>query len=141
MKSVFVKDGVVIGLGAAYMEDAIVHCDIAGAVAYQVTNETVVDVGWIIDVSSSDPVFQPPVNALQRVSPVQFKLLFTVEERVAIKTSDDPIVKDFFEIVNDPRLTFVDLALESTQQALAYLESKKLIGAGRPAQILTGVIQ
>lgn len=80
-------------------------------------------------------------GAMPKVSPVQFKLLFTVNERVAIKTSDDPIVKDFFEIVNDPRLTFVDLALESTQQALAYLESKKLIGTGRPAQILTGIIQ
>ncbi len=82
---------------------------------------------------------QPGVVA--KVSPVQFKLLFTVSERVAIKTSEDPIVKDFFEIVNDPRLTFVDLALESTKQALAYLHSKNLIGEGRAAQILTGVIQ
>lgn len=141
MKSVFVKDGTVIGIGAVYMQDAIVHCAVDGAVEHQVENDAVVDVGWTVDESGDSPVFNPPTNALQRVSPVQFKLLFTVAERVAIKTSDDPIVKDFFEIVNDPRLTFVDLALESTQQALAYLESKKLIGAGRPAQILTGIIQ
>lgn len=141
MKSVFAKDGVVIGLGAAYVQDAIVHCDIAGAVEHQVANETVVDVGWTVTESDSSPVFNPPTNALQRVSPVQFKLLFTVGERVAIKASEDPIVKDFFEIVNDPRLTFVDLGLQSTQQALQYLEAKALIGAGRPAQILTGIIQ
>lgn len=76
-----------------------------------------------------------------QVSPVQFKLLFTVAERVAIKASEDAMVKDFFEIVNDPRLTFVDLGLESTKQALAYLHSKNLIGEGRVDQILTGVIQ
>lgn len=89
----------------------------------------------------------PPIEVIpvaterKAVSPVQFKLLFTALERVAIKTSDDPIVKDFFEIVNDPRLTFVDLGLESTQEALQYLADKSLIGKDRPAEILTGAIQ
>lgn len=73
-----------------------------------------------------------------KVSPVEFKLLFTAPERVAIKASADPIVQDFFEIVNDPRLTFVDLGLQSTHDALAYLEGIGLIAEGRAAVILAG---
>ena len=74
-----------------------------------------------------------------QISPVEFKLLFTVFERVAIKASTDPVVQDFFEIVNDPRLTHVDLGLQSTKDALAYLTSKGLIAAERQAAILTGI--
>ncbi len=89
-----------------------------------------------------DPVpVEPPAPVPPKVSPVEFKLLFTAQERVAIKASTDPIVQDFFSIVEDPRLTVVDLALRSTQDALAYLEMLELIAAGRKAEILTGVVQ
>ena len=81
---------------------------------------------------------EPPAPVPPKVSPVEFKLLFTSAERVAIKASTDPIVQDFFSIVEDPRLTVVDLALQSTQDALAYLEMLELIAAGRKAEILTG---
>lgn len=87
--------------------------------------------------------FVPVVTEAPRakVSPVEFKLLFKAQERVAIKTSADLIVQDFFEIVNDPRLTFVDLQLQSTKDALAYLTSLNLIGPGRMDAILTGIVQ
>lgn len=75
-----------------------------------------------------------------KVSPVQFKLLFTAPERVAIKASTDPVVQDFFEIVNDPRLTFVDLGLQSTKDAIGYLQSKGLLTGERAAAILTGTL-
>lgn len=87
-----------------------------------------------------DPVpVEPPAPVPPKVSPVEFKLLFTAPERVAIKASTDPIVQDFFSIVEDPRLTHVDLALKSTQDALSYLEALSLIAEGRKDEILTGV--
>ena len=72
-------------------------------------------------------------------SSTQFKLLFTSMERVAIKGSADPIVQDFFSIVEDPRLTHVDLGLKSTQDALDYMTAIGIIAAGRKAEILTGL--
>lgn len=58
-----------------------------------------------------------------KVSPVEFKLLWTPQERAAIKAlrTTDPIVENFYEIIDDPRLTFVNLSLTSTQQAVDYL--------------------
>ncbi len=78
-----------------------------------------------------------------KVSPVEFMLLFTGAERVAIKAArqTDPVIDDFLEIVEDPRLTFVDLALPSTRDALAYLVVKNLISEERQAEILSGAIQ
>lgn len=83
------------------------------------------------------------VAAAQKVSPVEFKLLFTAMERVAIKAAraEDPVIDDFYDIVEDPRLTFVDLGLQSTQEALGYLESKGLLTEERRLQILTGQVQ
>lgn len=77
-----------------------------------------------------------------KVSPVEFKLLFTAMERVAIKTarSTDPVIDDFFDIVEDPRLTYVDLALQSTKDAIGYLKSKNLLTADRATAILAGVV-
>ncbi len=92
--------------------------------------------------------FQPkkpaePIPAPPQVSPVEFKLLFTALERVAIKAArgNDPVIDDFFSIIEDPRLTHVNLGLQSTQDALAYLESKGLITAVRRQQILAGQVQ
>ncbi|MBP8813919.1 MAG: hypothetical protein KBE25_06330 [Laribacter sp.] len=77
------------------------------------------------------------------VSPVEFKLLFTADERVAINEvrASDPVIEDFFSIVEDPRLTFVNLELESTREALGYLVSKSLVSAERSIEILAGVIK
>ncbi len=139
MKSVFVKDGAVIGYGTALAEGVSVSTNETGALEYKLPLDSPVEVGWHCTLIDENPTFGAPPAAAPKVSPVQFKLLFTVTERVAIKASDDKLVQDFFEIVNDPRLTFVDLGLESTQQALQYLATKALIAPGRPAQILTGV--
>lgn len=57
-----------------------------------------------------------------KVSPVEFKLLWTSPERIALKTlrETDSILDDFFSIVEDIRLTEVNLGLESTKQAVSY---------------------
>lgn len=85
----------------------------------------------------------PAVMAPPQVSPVEFKLLFTSAERIAIKAARDAdaVIDDFFDIVDDPRLTRVDLGLDSTRNALAYLEQKGLITEERKLQILTGALQ
>ncbi|MDO8908904.1 MAG: hypothetical protein Q7W55_10475 [Pseudohongiella sp.] len=120
------------------------HPDIA---AQFVSVPDTVRCGWqLVDGAWTAPeVFDPPEPAVvnKKVSPVEFKLLFTSQERVAIKAAraTDPIVDDFFEIVEDPRLTFVDLNLQSTQNALSYLVQQSLITVERRAEILTGQLQ
>ena len=77
------------------------------------------------------------------ISPVQFKLLFTSEERVAIKSArtTDPVIDDFFDIIDDPRLSEVNLKLTSTIDALKYLVTKNLITEVRKNQILNNLPQ
>lgn len=78
-----------------------------------------------------------------KVSPVEFMLLFTSSERVALKAArpTDPVIEDWLDIVQDPRLQYVDLGLASTQDALTYLVQQSLITEQRRTQILTGVLQ
>ena len=103
--------------------------------------------GWVrIDGvwSAPAPTPQPePTPTYPKVSPVEFLLLFTSAERVAIRAvrPDDPVIDDFFDIVEDPRLTFVDLALPSVQGALHYLAAAQLITDARREEILTGKVQ
>lgn len=95
----------------------------------------------------------PVSPAITQVSPVEFKLLFTSSERLAIKAArayqgDDETalavrdaLNDFYEIVDDPRLTYVDLALESTRDAIEFLAGAGLIEPARVPEILTGRIR
>lgn len=85
----------------------------------------------------------PASVAPPTVSPIEFMLLFTAPERVAVKAAreTDPIVDDFMGIVEDPRLTGVNLALESTQNALAYLVAQNFITEDRKVEILMGVVK
>lgn len=99
--------------------------------------------GWV-NGELVKPAPAPPAPAVAapapKMSPVEFKLLFTSAERVAIRAarSTDEIIEDFMSIVDDPRLTMVDLGLQSTKDALAYLEAQNLITAERKAAILAG---
>ena len=51
------------------------------------------------------------------------------------------MIDDFYDIIEDPRLTHVDLGLASTQAALGYLASQGLIEETRVAVILSGTLQ
>lgn len=79
----------------------------------------------------------------QIVSPIEFKLLFTFPELVAIRTAvnSDPILKEIYDITQDPRLTGIDLSLNAVSGALDYLISQNLIAPERKAQIQSGVIK
>ena len=94
--------------------------------------------------TAPEPAALPELVAeAPKVSPVQFKLLFSPQERVAIKAAraTDPVIDDFFDIVEDTRLTFVDFGLQSTKDAIAYLASKNLLTEARAAEVLSGVLK
>lgn len=74
--------------------------------------------------------------AIPKLSPIEFKMLFTSAERIAIKSSTDLVVQDFFELVNDPRLTQVDRNLQSVKDAITYLASIGLVADTRVSEIL-----
>lgn len=96
----------------------------------------------------ADPVIELVIEEVHdavplTVSPVEFRLLFTAAERVAITAArpSDPVIHDFYTIVEDPRLTHVDLGLQSTCDAIDYLIAQGLVDAARREAILSGALQ
>lgn len=95
---------------------------------------------------TAQPV-QPPVVA-KKISPVDFKLMFTSAERVFLSAerATDAVLDDFHGLLDDPRLLSVDLSLQTTAEAvdyiLALLVAEGLIAeddvAGRRADIMAG---
>lgn len=83
------------------------------------------------------------------VGPIHFKMLFTVQERLAAKAlrATDAMLDDFWGLVEDPRTDVVNLALQSVQAAVEYtLTAVQAKGIevdvpARKAAILTGVLQ
>ena len=73
-----------------------------------------------------------------RVSPVQYKLLFTSQERIAIRVEreTDPVIDDFFDIIDDPRLEGVDVNGPASVSAVNYMRDKGLLTEARAEDIL-----
>lgn len=144
MKTVFFKDGVVISVGISYDNGAVFSHSDSDVISLVVDDCMEVDTNWIISEVNGVTVFTPPVARViyPTLSPIQFKLLFTSQERIAIKASrtTDPILEDAYEILDDPRLTVVDMGLESTRNLIYYLVQKTLITPERSVQILLGII-
>lgn len=88
--------------------------------------------------SDPDKIFS--LDAGAKLSPVQFKMCFTSQERIAIKAlrATNPILEDAYEILDDPRLTTVDMALASNQQMIDYLVTLGVLTAERAAEIKAG---
>ena len=99
--------------------------------------------GWVRtngEWSAPEPAPQPePTPTYPKVTPVQFKLLFTSPERVAIKgaRATDPVVDDLWELVEDPRMEYVDFALKSVRDSIEYLATAGLIDPERVAEIIS----
>lgn len=143
MKKAWIENGLIRDIANGNPED-LYHPDIAKHYDTDVPDDAVSGDGWedgiLIKPEPPEPqpaVPQPEPDIL--VSPIEFKLLFKLHERVAIKAAraTDPIVDDFLEIVEDVRLTHVNLSLSSTKEGVNYLESEGLIGEGRAALILS----
>lgn len=74
-----------------------------------------------------------PIREVQ-LTKLQFLRRFTAEERIAIRTSLNPIIIDFMQLLDlaqDVRLDDPD-----TMGGVAYLEQQGLIALGRAAEIL-----
>ena len=74
------------------------------------------------------------------MTPVEFKMLFTIQERIAIKAArtTDEILQDGFEILEDPRLTTVDFGLQSVRDLIDYMVSLNLLTVERAVEIKDG---
>lgn len=143
MKKAWIENGAVRDLVAGDPAE-LFHSDIAALYSVDVPDDTQPgatqdDAGnWINRAAPAE--LEPAAPVPPKLSPVEFKLLFTAGERVAIKKSTDEIVQDFFSIVEDPRLTHVDMGLQSTKEAIAYLRAIGLLTAERAEAILTGQV-
>ncbi|MDW5419055.1 hypothetical protein R6242_21010 [Iodobacter sp. CM08] len=133
----YIRDGVVAHVTSTVGEElAGLQCVVPLIFGHEVA------LGDRYDGNDFYPVAVVAPTKVLLLSPPEFKLLFLPAERVAIKAlrATDEYIADFFSIIDDPRLTQVDLSLQSTRLALTYLEEKKLITPARHAEILGGRI-
>lgn len=108
-------------------------------------------IGWI---SGGGNTWLPPAAPAARilqVSPPTFLLLFTSQERIGIRAARNyvgadaganmvkAVLDDWFAIIDDPRLQYVDLALPATQQGIDFLVTTGLLTALRAEEIKLGV--
>jgi hypothetical protein len=119
------------------------HSDIAALYNTVVSEEAEAGDFWVNDklVKGTPPEVHVPPSILPIiVSAVSFKLLFTAEERATLKTNrpTDVVIDDLFDIIEDPRLTEVNLSSETVQSSLTYFVTKGYITAARKQQILNG---
>ena len=149
MKYAWIENNVIRDIASGDPSDTY-HPNIAALYSVKVPDEasngdSFADGYWSARVveDSTTVVEKPAAVIPPKVTPLQYKLLFTPMERVAINSAkgSDPLLEDLFSILDDLRLTEVDLALASTQESLDYLEYKGLLASGRKAEILTGQIR
>lgn len=98
---------------------------------WRVNNEIIVDPSRSMYIATGSP----------QLTPLEFKMCFTVQERIAIKTAkaNDPVLQDVYEILDDYRLRTVDLGLASNQMLIDYLVGLGCITSERAAQIKQGI--
>jgi hypothetical protein len=99
----------------------------------------------------AEPAEPPAPPRLLQVSPPTFLLLFTSPERIGIRAARNysgadaganmvkAVLDDWFSIIDDPRLQYVDLALPATQQGIDFLVTIGLLTAPRAEEIKLGV--
>lgn len=94
------------------------------------------------EVAPVSPEVPPEVGNLAPTSP-EFLLLLTLLERAAIRAAGptDLVVKDILKMVDDPRVTFVDLTNPSVVEAINYLTTTvpPLLTTERAARVLKGL--
>jgi len=101
----------------------------------EIPEDVEVNLGYLWDGEEfSAPPAPVPVYP-SAISPVTFKLLFTAPERIALKAlkGTDAVIADLFDLLDDPRLTHVNLQLTTNQQAVQYCFSK-LVNEGVVAE-------
>lgn len=125
---------------------AIYHPDIATLYNTEVPDDAQNGDSYVDGVWTAKPMpeYVAPTPAAvipPKVTVIEYKMLFTSAERIAVKASADPVIIDLQELMNDPRTVNVDLSLQSISDALDYMTAIGLIAAGRKAEILTGEVR
>lgn len=128
----------------------IFHADVAKNYNTEVEdtvedNAELVDGVWVNPTTPEpdpDYVVPEPEKVYPKVTPLEFKMLFTSQERIAIKEAKatDAILQDGFEILDDPRLTMVDLGLASVQGLIDYMVTLELLTTKRADEIKSGIM-
>lgn len=131
MKRVFVKDGVVVAHGIACAPGVDITCSIDGAQAYEVSDSTRAEWGWLCSDEEGVPVFTPPPPTPPTLGPNEFHFLWTVEEQVTIDElrATDKGIDLFMQRLEDPRTVTVVLGSPPVQAAI-YHTVDALVVAG-----------
>lgn len=110
-----------------------------------------VDGEWV-NLPPEEPALEVPAPVVYpTVSPVEFEMLWTIPELIAIDQlrSTDPVLDRFMKRLENPKLTQVNLALESVQLGVEYtlgwLAANQTVApediAVRMEAILSGVVK
>ena len=153
MKYLIIRDGAVVG--STVSDHADVQVSQGSDIVVPVVENHPADVGWLY---GEDSVFTAPLAPplRKKLTPPEFKMQFLPQERLAIRAArayvadaNSPanaqllqlkaFLDDFYDIVDDPRLTIVDLNLQQTQQGIAMLAAAGLIDTDRVPIILAGI--
>lgn len=133
MKTVFIHDGVVIGMAQISNSAAVAVAPHADAATWQVTDDSPVDVGWIATQGEGGAyTFEVPEQTLPLLTPMTLYMAFKPAERIVIKASIDPMVKEFWDMyelsvqLDKP----TDPNLISVREALEYLAAPVSPGPG-----------
>lgn len=120
------------------------HPDVAQFYSVEVPDDASRGDGWVDGALVKAPVVEvpAPVPTPPIVSVTTFKMLFTSAERIAISSAraSNPVIEDFYSILDDVRTVEVNLSLQSVQDMLGYLVAESLLTEERKAAILTGVL-
>lgn len=97
---------------------------------------------WAGPVNVAPPAATPAEVGNLKPSPMEFLLLLTLAEQAAIRAAapNDPQVGILVSMVDDTRLTFVDLTHPTVVEAIQYLAgAPALLTADRAARVLAGL--
>lgn len=103
--------------------------------------------GWILTDGKwhapTEEVTEPaPISNLQPTPP-EFLLLLTLLERASIRaaSSTDVVIEDVLRMIDDPRVTFIDLTNPSVIEAIGYLTTTdpQLLTTNRASRVLAGL--
>ena len=85
-----------------------------------------------------EPPKPPEPHYETRIGKAEFLMLFTSEERVAIRAerNNDPVISDFFLVLEISE--FIDVKEDTAINGVNYLASKNLLTPQRAAAILKG---
>jgi hypothetical protein len=138
-----------------YNQSNIIPSGPVNSILYTVSDATEVNVGWTCTLSEEGPVFAPSSSSYTTcvMQAVLWYNSFTVAESIAIKSSRDPVVQEFYFRLNQliTANLNVDTSSNSVQEGVNYLATTNqipvttppstYISPSRVADILLGVSQ